>query len=296
MSVLILYAVSPARRQSGKHSVADHSSVSKLPSQTTGVRQSWRMLSSGARSLLCLRATDHMHKEQWSSDDHRDVLPYARPASDISFTSSPSGEALLLRTSTAPRRTQKLYTGNHPVRTKSEHRLPARATAAPAAAAPAATSGNIKDAPRKAPVMGPTFRVGNGGGGPEVDRPIRIRARAQALDKAKWDRERSSGSGEGADARRAWEAMKRRILYIEEHGSLPDDYEDEDAMRDGAERASRERRARRRKGWAEEAIRGKAQEDARAAKKRRRNGGCWTCENGILMRLQARRSESSSRL
>ena len=282
MSVLILCSVPSARKRSRKHSVGgDGPSSSNMPSQTAGVRKPWCMLSSGARSFLCLRATNHKHKEQRSSNDHRDVLPHTRRASDVSFFTSPqSEEALLRRTSTASSKTrQKPYTGNHrPMGTKSEHCLPA-----PAAAATATSGINIKEAP----LMGTPLRVGNGGDGSEVGAPIRIRARARVFeDWARWDRERSFGKGEeaDADARRAWEAMKRRVLYIEEHGSLPED-DDEDVMRDGAERASREGRARRRKGWAEEALRGKTHEDAREAKKRRRNAGCWTCEDGILMRL-----------
>jgi len=84
-----------------------------------------------------------------------------------------------------------------------------------------------------------------------------------------------------ADARRAWEATKRRVIHLEEFGELPDDVE--------AERASRERRAWRRKGWAEETIQGKAREDASLGadkKKRRRQGGCWMRENGVFVRLQ----------
>ncbi|KAH9959465.1 hypothetical protein BC827DRAFT_1268814 [Russula dissimulans] len=88
------------------------------------------------------------------------------------------------------------------------------------------------------------------------------------------------GSWNEADARRAWEATKRRVIYIEEFGELPDDAEK-------AERASSERRARRRKGWVEETIGGKAQEDAslRADKTRRRQGGWWIRENGVFVRL-----------
>ena len=125
-----------------------------------------------------------------------------------------------------------------------------------------------------------------------MDLPMRV----LALERATWDRERFIGGGEDADgARRAWEAMKRRVLYVEEHGSLPeDDNEDDevvevddkdDAKQHDPERASRERRARRRKCWAEKAIMRKAREDVAAAKRKRRYGGCWTCEDGVLTRL-----------
>ncbi|KAI0290970.1 hypothetical protein BC826DRAFT_1024098 [Russula brevipes] len=95
-------------------------------------------------------------------------------------------------------------------------------------------------------------------------------------------------SWDEADARRAWEATKSRVMYIEEHGALPEDTED-------AERASRERRARRRIGWAEDTMRRqtRVKEDTsssvRTAKKRRRNGGCWISENGVFVRLCAHR-------
>jgi len=123
------------------------------------------------------------------------------------------------------------------------------------------------------------------------------------------------------DARQAWEAMKRRVLHIEEHGALPDDWEDNEAAaaawgvyRDAeAELASREQRARRRKGWAQEALthrhagqqprRRRAstkKKDSKAttttattttpaakkAKKGRRHGGCWIREkDGVFERL-----------
>jgi hypothetical protein len=45
---------------------------------------------------------------------------------------------------------------------------------------------------------------------------------------------RSGQAKEDADARRAWEAMKRRVMYIEEHGALPDDLEEEDGDEDNA--------------------------------------------------------------
>ena len=126
------------------------------------------------------------------------------------------------------------------------------------------------------------------------------------------------------DARQAWEAMKRRVLHIEEHGALPDDWEDDDeaaawgVYRDAeAELASREQRARRRKGWAQEALMHchshsvgqqprrrrpsskkkvtttpstptttKTGTTAKKAKKGRRHGGCWVREkDGVFVRL-----------
>jgi hypothetical protein len=120
------------------------------------------------------------------------------------------------------------------------------------------------------------------------------------------------------DARRAWEAMKRRVLHIEEHGAPPDDWEDDDAVAWGiyrdaeAELVSREQRARQRKGWAQEALmhpppragqqartRGaSSKKDPKAittttttrtaakAKKGRRLGGCWIREkDGVFVRL-----------
>jgi len=132
----------------------------------------------------------------------------------------------------------------------------------------------------------------------------------------RWDEE---------DARRAWEAMKRRVMYIEEHGALPDDSEHDAPTwnyRDAVERALRESRARWRKGWAEEAMRRSQagqhlgqgrqarEEDEKDAnpkreeedeededeemgdltttmtKKGRRHAGCWIRENdGVFVRL-----------
>jgi hypothetical protein len=317
MPVLTLWGVAP-RNRSSDQSFGCHSGMSKMPSQTTGVRRpSWRKLSSGARSILCLHASNHGYQEQCSSDN-RDVL-HTQLLSDVSFASSQSGgETLLCSTSGSAALIQtqkKLHTRN---RVGTIAKLP-----------PVTPPRDIKEIHQ--PLMGPISRGGNDGGrgnssGPEVGSPIRI----QALERATWDRERSFGSREGADGRGAWEAMKRRILYIEEHGSLPDDDGgggSADVTRDDAERILREHRARRRKGWAEESIksiRRKARKDdatktAAAVKKRRRNGGCWTCENGVLMRLvssrfplsqicssyicvftrvlqHARRSESSSHL
>jgi hypothetical protein len=97
----------------------------------------------------------------------------------------------------------------------------------------------------------------------------------------------SAGAWEEADARRAWEDMKRRVMDLEDFGALP-------PALDGAgdaERASREFRARRRRNWAKEAIRGHAPREEvtvsrrATAKKRRRHAGCWVREDGVFMRL-----------
>jgi hypothetical protein len=117
--------------------------------------------------------------------------------------------------------------------------------------------------------------------------------------KSKGKKESSAGAWEDTDARRAaWEAMKRRVMHIEEYGALPPEDSDEDdagdapdaaeAMDHNAERASRECRAWRRRRWAEEAIRGQAREDASrraVAKKRRRYAGWWIHENEVFARL-----------
>ena len=119
--------------------------------------------------------------------------------------------------------------------------------------------------------------------------------------------------GVTTDAQRAWEAMKRRVLHIEEHGALPDDWEDDEAAAWGiyrdaeAELASRQQRARQRKSWAQEALthchagqqssprRASSKKDpktitttttAAKAKKGRRHGGCWIREkDGVFVRL-----------
>lgn len=95
---------------------------------------------------------------------------------------------------------------------------------------------------------------------------------------------------EDVDARRAWEAMKRRVMHVEEYGALPpeDVGEAVAAVDHGVEPALREYRARRRRCWAEEAIRGQVRDEPsrRAAmKKRRRHAGCWIRENDVFVRL-----------
>ena len=94
-------------------------------------------------------------------------------------------------------------------------------------------------------------------------------------------RSHSASAWEEADAKRAWEDMKRRVMHIEEFGALPPPEDAGDA--------EREFRARRRKHWAEKATRGHyaREEGSRrvAAKKRRRNAGCWVREDGVFMRL-----------
>ena len=109
-------------------------------------------------------------------------------------------------------------------------------------------------------------------------------------DKTKnWNRSAGAWPGEEADARRAWEEMKRRVMHIEEFGALPpDEAGDANAMDHDAERASSEFRARLRRSWAEETIRGHAPEKASrrvTAKKRRRHAGCWVREDGVYLRL-----------
>ena len=85
----------------------------------------------------------------------------------------------------------------------------------------------------------------------------------------------------------AWEALKRRVLYLEEHDGSPLEMGE-------AERALRELRAQLRRGWAEEKMRMRAREEStRSTKKRRRNAGWWACENGDLLRCTVTVSESS---
>jgi len=92
-------------------------------------------------------------------------------------------------------------------------------------------------------------------------------------------------SEEGAQPRRAaWEALKRRVLYAEEHEEHGVPSLDMGTAH-AAERALRELRAQLRRGWAEEIMRLRVQEEStRSAKKRRRNAGWWTSENGMLLR------------
>jgi hypothetical protein len=90
------------------------------------------------------------------------------------------------------------------------------------------------------------------------------------------------------EGRRAWEDMKRRVMYIEEFGAAQQQQPLDGAPGD-AERASREFRARRRRNWAEEAIRGSAARDEvkrrASAKRRRRHAGYWVRQDGVLVRL-----------
>ena len=106
------------------------------------------------------------------------------------------------------------------------------------------------------------------------------------------EKKEGSAAGEETDAKRAWEAMKRRVMLVEEYGALPS--EDADAgeadaqMDHGGERALSEYRAWRRRCWVEEAMRGQAREEASwrvSTKKRQRYAGCWIRENDVFVRL-----------
>ena len=106
------------------------------------------------------------------------------------------------------------------------------------------------------------------------------------------EKKEGSTAGKETDAKRAWEAMKRRVMLVEEYGALPpgdSDAGEADAQMDhGAERASSECRAWRRRCWAEEAMRGQARDEASwraSTKKRRRYAGCWVRENDVFVRL-----------
>jgi hypothetical protein len=142
------------------------------------------------------------------------------------------------------------------------------------------------------------------------DEPKREDGDGEVLDEKKQKKDESFAAGaaaacqcwEEADAnRRVWEAMKKRVMHIEEYGALPPEGDDAGDAGDAdsaidpwmdyieAERATRERRARRRRRWAEKALpgQGQAREETsrRAVKKRRRHAGCWIGENGVFARL-----------
>jgi hypothetical protein len=107
---------------------------------------------------------------------------------------------------------------------------------------------------------------------------------AEEKEEAKTTNSSAGVAWEEADPNRAWEDMKRRVMHVEEFGTLPLD----GAGAGDGEPASREFRARRRRSWAEKAVRGYARDEPSrrsAAKKRRRHAGCWVREDGVFMRL-----------
>ena len=119
---------------------------------------------------------------------------------------------------------------------------------------------------------------------PREDEPGVTQA-AEKLSSSLRGEERWPESQEESDP--AWEALKRRVLYLEEHGSSRLEMSE-------AEQALRELRAQLRRGWAEEKMRMRAREEStRSTKKRRRNAGWWACENGDLLRCTVTVSESS---
>jgi hypothetical protein len=123
---------------------------------------------------------------------------------------------------------------------------------------------------------------------------VEVQERVVAEEKTTKHCSAADGAWEegGADARRAWEDMKRRVMDIEEFGALP--LGGAGAGDAEPERASREFRARRRRSWAEKTVglgghapreEAKSRRTATNPKKRRRHAGCWVRKDGVFMRL-----------
>ncbi|KAI9507140.1 hypothetical protein F5148DRAFT_152434 [Russula earlei] len=320
MTTPICKTASTTRQISKGHSVGGFSSVSNVPPQNASLRIKLCKLGSGARSILRISAANRTYKDHRAGGSS-DIL-HKRALSDESWVSPQGGVTPLNKTPSkvqqvrvtndgrgdAKQAAMKLWSTDHSSLSEAdtpgawefkEGAVRWHGQASPLCDHPVfldskgrtewaeneVTTGESAQGYRA--LIDAMFQIGDRGGTPNLGMPVadtlaEAGTNRQAQEGRRKKERPVGGSRDEADARRAWEATKRRIIYLEEFGAQPDDVED-------AELSSREHRARWRKGWAEEAMRvkGKAREDAslRAAKQRRRQAGWWIRENGAFVRL-----------
>jgi hypothetical protein len=294
------------RRQSRKHSSGGgYSSISRAPSKTTGIRKHWCTFGLGARSILCIYPETHTDAHHYTTTGADALCP--RAGSTLPARASlNNARRLHPDEANASKETELAWfekTARRLIRLRSEPEAVARWRGRKRGARSdscgedsqsydedlhhcmarlhliTATGKCIQDTPPSTSGDTTDTLVG---ANPREEEPCG----AQDSSSPQWE-EGGAEDEKGADA---WEALKRRVLYAEEHGSAPVD------MGSGhdAERALRELRARLRLGWAEEEMRMRAQEErTRSTKKRRRDAGCWIRENGVLLRCTVTVSVSS---
>ena len=291
-----------------------YSSIPGSSSQTTGIRKHWRTIGLGARSILCIDAEGHIDADCHTITGANvpcpraggGTLPARAPSNDDTQTtlhreeeeanaSKETGMAWFEKTA---RRLKRLH--SEPGAAGSRWRLKKRGTCSDLRGQGSQSYDEDLHHHMARLHLITTTTTGkriqhttpstSGASGDRTDalmgaNPREEEPRADAQASSSPQREQGGARNEkGADA---WEAVKRRVLYAEEHGNDPPL-----DMGDGhdAERALRELRARIRQGWAEEVMR---HERKRSTKKRRRDAGCWIRENGVLLRCTVTVSVSS---
>jgi hypothetical protein len=280
------------RRQSGAGGYP-----SKTPSQSNGIRKHWRMFGMGARSILCICAENYTDADYHHTTTRADAscapLGNCTPlaVSDDGQKSHPEQSAWFgktvkrLRTRSEPggdrerKRSGRADRGREGGQSDDDvlhHQMARLHLITPTKIAATgeriqATTSSFRDDTDTDVLMGANPREEEPGG-------------VQAAGKLLQGGEGWLENQEESDP--AWEALKRRVLYLEENGSSS-------LEMNKAERALRELRAQLRRGWAEEVMRTKEREECtRSTKKRRRNAGWWTYENGDLLRCTVTVSES----
>ncbi|KAH8992627.1 hypothetical protein EDB92DRAFT_1856565 [Lactarius akahatsu] len=298
----------PSWTQGRDHSGGGYTSISRTPSQASGIRKRWRTFGQGARSILCICAEGHTDAD-YTTTTGADVPSGASSAPNSAGRSRPgrantSKEAESAWFDKTTRKLRRLHAepgaaARRRLRKKAArsgqgsqsddddlHRCMARlhliattATGERIHAAPPTASGNrtAPPRPRKLLLIGASPREEDPG--------------AEKPQQSSHLHGPENGEKGGADARKAaWEVLKRRVLDAEEHGGSPP--LDMGAGGHDADRALRKIRARLRQGWAEEVMRVKAREESvKSTKKRRRDAGYWIRENGALLKCTVTVSE-----
>jgi len=282
-----------SRRQS---SGVGYTSISRSPSQTAGIRKHWRTFGLGARSILCICADSHTDADYHTTTGAD--APCALTEGTLAVSKHPEKAnrsketelAWLEKTvrglrlhsdSGAAKRRQRKKAGARADRRGDDddlhhhmarlHLMTPTTTAASEERTPHTASSTSRDGDDTDALMGAEEEPG----------------RSQAVEKLSSPLQGGKGRPENEEEKSdaAWEALKKRVLYAEEHGRSPLDV----SRGNDADRALRELRAQLRRGWAEEMVR--MRELARepegrmqSTKKQRRNAGWWICENGDLLR------------
>lgn len=293
--------------QGRDHSAGGYTSISRIPTQTSGIRKRWRTFGQGARSILCICAEGHTDADYTTTTTTTTGADVPRGGSSAPNSvgrsrpgkASTSKEAESAWFDQTTRKLRRLHAepgaaarrrprkraarsgqGSQSYDDDLHHRMARLHLIATTATgerihAPPTASGNRTDAPR------PRKPLLIGANNPREEEPGAEKPPPQSSHLQGPENDEKVG----ADARKAaWEVLKRRVLDAEEHGGEPPLDMGGGGGHD-ADRALRNIRARLRQGWAEEVMRVKAREESvKSTKKRRRDAGCWIRENGALLK------------
>jgi hypothetical protein len=294
--------VSSWRQSKRRSSGVGYTSISRTPSQTTGIRKHWHTFGLGARSILCICADSHTDADSDTTTRANAPCAHAEGTLLVASNGARPGKANKSKETELAwlektLRTLRVHPDSGVARWRQRPKICSRADRR-------GDDDDLHHHMARLHLMTPTKTVASeerihtappstSRDDDDTDALMDAEEEEQAGPSQAAEKKLPSslqgGKGrpenEKEESDEGWEALKRRVLCAEEHGRSPLDI----SRGNDAELALRELRAQLRRGWAEEMIRigtlaREPEESTHSTKKQRRNAGRWICENGDLLR------------